>query len=249
MTPNSTAVGVDWGTKGWVCAALNDGEWSVSLEPSFLGVWRRYGGPDGPPILVDIPIGLPSKGTRKCDLDARKYLSAGSQRVFLTPPRSVLQSPTYDEAKEETKRLTDHSLTTQAWSLLPCIQAVDDVLAAINVNEGVREAHPEVCFGKLGGTTGVATSKQSQLGVDERKRILQEHVPGTAAAYETLVSTHIGDLKPHARRFRASNRDDILDAMALAVTAHLGREGFERFGGADDPHRDVPMEIVYTTGT
>lgn len=243
----SSAVGVDWGSKGWVCVEYDASSWSASLQPSFLSVWQRYGGGDGLPTLVDIPIGLPDRGTRDCDLEARDFLGNGQHRVFLTPPGPVLHEPTYEAAKAETKRLTDHSLTTQAWSLLPCIQEVDDFLATVDVENGVREAHPEVCFGKLGAEIGVLASKHGDAGIHDRKQILDTHIPGAAGAYEDLVSTHITDHQSHSRRFRLSNRDDLLDAMALAVTAYLGRAGFDRFGGTIDPDRGLPMEIVYAT--
>jgi predicted RNase H-like nuclease len=252
-------VGVDWGSNGWVCACLDGSEWSVSLEPSILSVWRRYGeGIDGP-LLVDIPIGLVAAGARECDRAAKSAMAAHDRgaSVFLTPPRPALRATTYEEAKAATEARTDGSLTVQAWRLLPRVQEVDDLLqSAVSPGRAIRESHPEVCFHALADGDGLG-SKHDAAGADARAAVLDAHVTGAAAAYEDLVASHIDDQPSHARRFRAGNDDDILDAMCLAVTARVGTAGeaggdaalsagFERFGGRQsDPVLDRPVEIVY----
>jgi predicted RNase H-like nuclease len=252
-------VGVDWGSNGWVCACLDGRTWTVSLEPSILSVWRRYGESIDGPLLVDIPIGLVAEGTRDCDRAAKAAMAAYERgaSVFLTPPRPALRAATYEDAKAATEARTDGSLTVQAWRLLPRVQEVDDLLrSAASPGRTLRESHPDVCFHALADGERLG-SKHDAAGADARSAVLDAHVPGAAAAYDDLVATHIDDQPSHARRFRAGNDDDILDAMCLAVTARLGVDGeaggdadlpagFDRFGGhQSDPVLDRPVEIVY----
>jgi predicted RNase H-like nuclease len=274
-------VGVDWGSNGWVCVCLDDGDgddageasdggdpttavaadglrWSATLEPSILSVWRRYGEPTDGPVLVDIPIGLPTEGTRACDRAAKRALGSRGASVFLTPPRAALTAPTYGAAKAATEARTDGSLTTQTWNILPRVQEVDDLLqSAVAPGQGIREAHPEVCFHRLASDDGAhgdepLPSKHDADGVVARRAVLDATVPGAAAVYDDLVAAHIDDQPTHARRFRAGNDDDILDAMCLAITARVAvtdADGdFQRFGGTDrDPVLNRPIEIVYAT--
>jgi predicted RNase H-like nuclease len=240
--------GVDWGSNGWVCARFDDGEgWSVALQPSILSVWRALGREVDAPILVDVPIGLLETGTRTCDRRAREFLGSRRNSVFLTPPRDVLTAPTYGAAKAATRELTEHSLTTQAWRLLPRIQEVDDFLQSeAGPGSGIRESHPEVCFRQLAADDSDVASKHESAGVDARTEILDAHLPGAAEAYRDVVETHIRSEPPHARRFRSSNADDILDAMGLAAAAYLADGTFERFGGNQtDTVLERPIELVY----
>jgi predicted RNase H-like nuclease len=263
----TVTVGVDWGSNGWVCARLADGEWTASIEPSILSVWRRYGDGTGTPLLVDIPIGLPAEGWRACDRAAKTALGDRGASVFLTPPRPALDAETYADAKAITEARTDGSLTVQAWHILPRVREVDDLLQSAEApGTAIRESHPEVCFRALaGGRDGARdggdargeggltdesqlVSKHDAAGVDARIALLEASVPGAAAAYDDLVATHIDDLPSHARRFRAGNDDDILDAMCLAVAGRLAAAdgGFRRYGGdSTDPVLDRPVEIVY----
>ncbi|SFR97583.1 Predicted nuclease (RNAse H fold) [Halomicrobium zhouii] len=240
-------VGVDWGSNGWVCARWNDGDgWDAMVLPSFLDVWCEYESADR--ILVDIPIGLPDVGDhRACDTEAKEVLSHAHQRVFLTPPRKALEHESYEKAKEE----TDSSMTTQAWSILPRIREVDTFLSEYPEAKGqIREAHPEVCFEKLDGGVGGASSKQSESGVEARIEILKQFDEyDVDEAYPDLVDEHIENLDAWGRRFRSSNRDDLLDAMGLAVMSSRAGDALRFLPvAAESPPEDsegLPMEIVY----
>lgn len=237
-------VGVDWGSNGWVCARWSDAEgWDATVLPSFLDVWHTY--KDAAQILVDIPIGMPKEGHRDCDREAKETLAHAPQRVFWTPPREALKYHSYEEAKEN----TDTSMTTQSWSILPRIRELDTFFAEFPDAHGqVREAHPEICFTELGGGKASSSSKQTEAGSGERLEILDSFSGYNAReAYEDLKQKHIENLPSWGRRFRTSNEDDLLDAMGLALMSAEADGNFETLpkNPTEDPHRGVPMEIVY----
>ncbi|GGM60627.1 putative RNase H-like nuclease [Halarchaeum rubridurum] len=244
MPASATAVGVDWGVNGWVAAVRDGAGWDTRLHPSLLSVWHAHRDADA--VLVDVPVGLPERGRRACDERAREVLGSQRRRVFLAPPRAALDAPTYAAAKRRVEARTDGSLTTQTWNVLPQVRDADVLLAEHPDARGVvREAHPEVCFAGLGDGP-IAPAKTDDAGVEARLDVLDRY-DDARAAYERLVAERIDDPPAHGRRFRADNRDDLLDAMCLALTGWTDRGTLRTL--PDDPPRDperrVPMEIVY----
>lgn len=238
-------VGVDWGSNGWITAVRTTDGWSARLHPSIQSVWHHHH--EAELILVDIPIGIPESGRRRCDEAAKNFLRGQQGRVFWTPPRPALHAPTYTTAKAKTEAHTDGSLTTQAWGFLPRIEEVDVFFAETPAARGtVRESHPEVCFAALGDGP-ITAAKTTEEGRNARLAVLDEYDDATAA-YEQLIADHIDDPPTYGRRFRASNRDDILDAMCLALVGWLDEGEIRTLPQGtppNDPERDVPMEIVY----
>ncbi|MFD1588129.1 DUF429 domain-containing protein [Halorientalis brevis] len=242
-------VGVDWGGNGWICASRSaDGDWTAAKHPSFLSVWHEYA--DATQILVDIPIGLAPEGLRRCDEAAKEEL--GSQRgrsVFMTPPRPVFDEPTYEEAKARMDELTGRGLSTQAWGIMPRIQELDEFFKEVPDAWGqVRESHPEVAFASLRAEGAVVESKLSADGEQVRLDTLDDVDPESSPGdeFERLVEEHITEQPAYARHFSANNKDDLLDAMGLTVTAWTADGEFTTLpeDPDDDPVREVPMEIV-----
>src|SRR5687767_5972422 len=91
-------------------------------------------------IALDVPIGLPAAGRRRCDEQAHALLGARRSSVFMTPPRHVLEHLSYSAA-----RTAHPSLTAQAYALLSRVRDVDVVLRAAgpDVHARVIECHPE----------------------------------------------------------------------------------------------------------
>lgn len=245
----ATFVGVDWGSTGWVCVSY-DGtdEWDAEVHPSFLNVWHRY--EDADHILVDIPIGLVEEGLRECDEQAESELDGRRNSVFYTPPRPVFECESYPEAKEKYEELTGRGMTTQAWSIMPRIRELDVFFAEFPEAHGtssgnVRESHPEVCFKHL-NEGDVAQSKLADGGIDERLEILEGYSEGISESYRELEARNIDDLDPHERRFSTNHRDDLVDAMGLAVSASVANGEFDTLpeDPPEDGCRDVPIEIV-----
>lgn len=244
-------VGVDWASRGWLTVATDGDEWSARMYPSIQSVWFAH--KDSESILVDIPIGLPESERRGCDAGAKEFLDPGRARsVFWTPCRDAVEADTYDDAKQANLDARDDSLSSQAWGLIPRIKEVDRFLRDTTEAQGtVLESHPEVCFKTL-AEEGLS-SKHGDHGVQARRELLEETDESVEGVYNEFVEEYINKQPPWARRIGTSNRDDLLDAMVLALTAKFGDSGFERILDRADSNtasiprdkEDVPMQIVY----
>ena len=89
-------LGVDARRGGWACALVEIAGQSQARTPvrwlslpSLVDVLAVPADAVG----IDIPIGLPQRGRRGCDVAAKALLGAAHARVFLTPPRAVLDAP------------------------------------------------------------------------------------------------------------------------------------------------------------
>ena len=72
-------------------------------------------------IAVDVPIGIPESGSRPADNAARRFVGKRGSSVFPTPVRAVLETSTYEKARERAVELTGKSLAKQTYSLAPYI--------------------------------------------------------------------------------------------------------------------------------
>lgn len=235
---------------------------------------------NGDLILVDIPIGLPNRdgegGThretavRKCDEEARDRLGHRRSSVFAVPVRPVMEAlrdrmdlrrpPRDDEDKKQRKwgrvryflddeglsvRRGEGRITAQSFAILPKIVEADDLLqGSVKARKIVRETHPEVCFLDLATKRRAARlemfSKKHGLGFKSRVAILQDCHPG---AEKAIVEA--------CEKWPQIASDDIVDAMACALTATVRDELETLPKGPDEPptdSKDLPMEIVYASG-
>jgi predicted RNase H-like nuclease len=160
------------------------------------------GGTKGLEVLaVDIPIGLPEgKEHRQCDLAAKAFLKPRSSSVFFTPPRPVLEAPTYQEGNQLSWHDYERGVSAQAYALGQKILEVDPIAAS---DDRVIEIHPEVCFRAMKGEP-LDYSKHSWNGQAERRQL----IAGAGIGLPDHVS-EAGQVPP----------DDILDAAAAAWTA------------------------------
>ena len=246
-------VGVDWAKGGWFSIAYDsDGNWEARQIRQFCDVVEYYGKAEL--ILVDIPIGL-AKGEyewRKCDLEARKCLGRRWQSVFLTPPRHIVEDAWKAKAAAATHaqflnaymhvnkhRKERMGFSIQSWNITPMIAEVDEVMTSGSRRSTleIREIHPEICFWALNKKKAMAFSKKNGDGQRERIDVLRTFEP---RAQEILAAVQ--------KEYRAKAADDdILDALAAAVTARLGYP--DRLATLpDDPPTDargLPMEMVF----
>ena len=127
------------------------------------------------------------------------------------------------------------------------IGAVDETIATLDVKKTIREIHPEICFWALNNQRPMTYGKKTYEGVAERLAVLQAFEPRTR---EILAAVQ--------KEYRAKvAADDILDALAAAVTARLGTQVGPlqtlpaRIGGIpvevdrSVPDGGLPMEMVY----
>lgn len=152
------------------------------------------------------------------------------------PCRTAVYAPREDASRVNRMR-TGQGLSCQTLNIIAKIRAADSLLRGRPELRGrVRESHPEVCFQMLNGGASLRWNKKAGDGLRERMCILRRHCPSADRVYETALA-----------RYRRSElaRDDILDALVLAVTAAW--PGRLRTLPAT-PERDsagLPMEIVY----
>jgi predicted RNase H-like nuclease len=194
---------------------------SISVVGSFLELAARVRRGELAAVAIDIPIGLPERGGRACDVEARALLGPRRSSVFPAPVRAVLGCTTWFEANAKARATDGRGLSRQVFNLLPKIAEVD---AAISPRQQRRivEAHPELCFASMAGTPLAAPKRTA----------------GGRAARESLVGV------PAVRPAGAAP-DDVLDALAALWTARrvaLGRE--QRLGDNARDARGLRMEIV-----
>lgn len=243
-------VGVDWAKGGWLSIAYDaDGNWEAS-HGAFAEIVKHYS--SAKLILVDVPIGIPvgRREGRACDKAARKkisgVLSSFRSSVFRVPTRGALEDRMLNDLQREEahqrekKRTTDPGINRQSWSIIPQIFEVDGVLAELGKQrKNIREVHPEVCFWALNGKKALQYKKNQMAGEAGRIRILE------AGQIEPRTPEILAAVQQEYRAKAAA--DDILDALAAAVTARLGHP--KNLATLPEiPPRDargLPMEMVF----
>ena len=260
-------VGVDGCTGGWISVGLGDsGCWDVNVCGDFSEVLTHF--KDACVVLVDIPIGLPEDGkpsSRACDTEARKLLGDRRSSVFRVASRrfikAAMENPEwgfgkvgdvenrYKTAKtwlEGQFKEYPGSFTSQEFHIIPKINQVDEVMAHRDkgASPKICEAHPEVCFLELNKGQPLE-SKHESLGFVQRFRIVNNYVRDPIYTFE----------KAHPSESQTGIKvspNDVLDALALAVTAKIISREPDRLGtlpkDPKDPKPDsngLPMEMVY----
>jgi predicted RNase H-like nuclease len=182
-------------------------------------------------IVLDVPIGLPAKGARSCDVSARRMLRKRGCCVFPAPIRPMLSATTYVEAKAARLNVDGKGCSLQAYGILPVVRDVDASMSA-DLQRRVREGHPEVSFMELAGSP-LTTKKRTTEGRHQRLSALEP--------YFSDLSEQIHGLK------RRGAVTDAIDAYAMLFTARRIRDGtavaLPREPETDS--RGLRMEIVY----
>lgn len=248
----SKFVGVDGCPYGWFSVGLDDGPgYEVKAFRTFRELLNHYA--EARLVLVDIPIGLPQgEEGRDCDPEARQLLGRprGSS-VFPTPTRrTVLQAERspgdHHRAAEIERQYAGKGINKQAFAIAPKVAEVDKVLRdrGTSATPPVREVHPEICFWALNNRQPMRFRKKTREGRSERLRVLQEINPQTQEIYDSVLDKY---LRKHVAR------DDILDALAAAVTAKLGCQDKDKLRTLPEkPPKDrkgLLMEMVYVVRT
>ena len=214
---DATVYGVDGCPSGWFFIRLtSDGKIVGNVAERFEAIVKEAG--DSDRIFVDMPIGLPEGDERRdCDVEARSKLgSPRASSVFPTPVRKVLRTESYEQANQISKSKSGRDLTPMSWALVRKIREVDELLRrSRKARNIVREVHPEICFWALAGGRPMSNSKRERegeiyVGIEERLDVLT-----------SFRSTIRDDYREILQKFKRKDvaRDDILDAMAAAITA------------------------------
>lgn len=221
--------GADGYRKRWILAlADEDGTTRLELVDSFADIARRSG---LQLVVIDVPIGLPEHGARRCDPLARAMIGPRRNSVFPAPIRPMLGAATYEEACERRVRVEAKGCSKQLYAILPLIESVDELMSS-QLQNCIREGHPEVSFAALAGQP-MRAHKSKPEGQTQRRELLQDEFP---------------DLEESIARFRRPDAiTDILDAYVLLWSA----QRIARGGGRSLPpepeydRRGLRMEMVY----
>jgi predicted RNase H-like nuclease len=233
-------IGIDGCKKGWFLVSLSESHWNIEIIENINQLNEHVDEEDI--VLIDIPIGLQKSALveRKCDLQSRKLLGPkrGSS-VFVVPLEQAIYCNTYKEGSLINRNITGRSLSKQTWGIVPKIREVDIYLKDEHKpNRILFESHPELAFWSLNNYQSLQYNKKYSEGLSERLLILENHEKEANKIYETAMSKFL-------RRDLA--RDDILDAICLAVLArykHLNKVKFLPAEGEKN-HNGIEMNIHY----
>lgn len=181
-------------------------------------------------IFIDIPLGLPAKGNtlRNSDREARKLLPKNKKSsIFPVPCRESLAEDTFEMANRTNRKILGRGISRQTWFIMPKIKEVDDLLVENQTaRQNIKESHPEISFQFLNGGSPLKYSKKTAEGALERLKILMQYNKQSSQMYQRAL----GEFKR-----KEVAKDDILDAMCLAITAELS----EKYGKKVPPQHMV----------
>lgn len=241
------AIGVDWAGGHWIAVVFTDHSYAdVTVEESFEAIYETYD--DAATICVDIPIGLVSADSasiegelaRKCDSLARQAVGGRYRSVFTPPCREAARAAAVEKSYERVADLNDSitgkGLSSQAYAIASAIGEVDSFLGAnTDAQDVVIESHPEVCF-RAFADAPLQHSKHTAPGYGERLDALDAVLDDAAGCLQTVARDLHGTTAD-------IGVDDVVDAIALAVTAHD-----PAYTLPAEPPTDavgLPMQIAY----
>ncbi len=200
-------VGVDGCRGGWYAVSADDESGTIVGREfaTFAAILQWY-----PTAIVgvDMPIGLPDRGARRCDVEARAFLRPYRQHsVFPAPVRGVLTAETHAEATRRSHAIHQRGMSIQAFNILRKVREVDAALAPPDDRCRVFEVHPEVSFARLNSDLPMRHSKKTVTGRADRMALLHTAFPDAA---DRLLTN------------RARARvlvDDVLDALVVLWSA------------------------------
>ncbi|MGF1449427.1 MAG: DUF429 domain-containing protein [Opitutales bacterium] len=200
---------------GWIALWLTKRaprKTGAAVFASMTALWTALGHAEH--ILVDMPIGLPHRLHRHCDSEARQILGPRrGSRVFPCPSRAALEARAYPEACKLNLKQLGKKLSKQSYFILPKIRECDALLQGnAAAREKIVEAHPEVCFAGLVDGAGLASSKKTEQGRDERLALIQDNRPELLPVVQAILAQHRrSELLP----------DDAVDAAMLTYAASV----------------------------
>lgn len=202
-------LGVDACKAGWFGIVLAEGEVSALFAPLIADlVAAADAGGTVSVVAVDMPIGLPDRGTRRADELAAKALGPRRASLFTTPVRAAFDHADHAAATAENRRRGGPGISRQAFNLKPKVLEVDAWVR--RTGRRIAEVHPELCFAELAGAP-LATRKITWAGAEIRRGLL--------AGAGIRVPADLGPAGGQAAV------DDVLDAAVAAWTARrIARE-------------------------
>jgi predicted RNase H-like nuclease len=214
---------------GWLAASAKLlGASFVAEDPkiyeSFMAVLEEH--PSFSSIVVNAPIGYidsPDLGVRTCDHEARVLLGRRGGSIHNAPTRFALQ---HGAGWSET------NLDAMTATLLPRYQEIAAEMSPYR-QRTVFEGNPELSFYQLLADTPLHKSKKIEEGLDERREILEQKIPGVSR----ILDAQIDDVP----------QKHLLDAAALLWTARrvFARAAKRLPAEAEWDSEGLRMEFVY----
>ena len=251
----SEFVGVDGCTCGWISVGFNDsGDYELKAFFTFDELVEYYHA--AKLILVDMPIGLSEVAEeRPSDPEARSHLGPLWKTVFRAPTRQAMTRLADNPADREGASVVEYHIVGEklnplTLAIMPKINAVDRVMQSRkrDANPEIREIHPEICFWALNNRCPMKFSKHNRRGIEERRSVLEQVGLNAKEILEVgraKFPTAVGRTK---RKYLVAD-DDILDALAAAVTARRGwpdrLKALPENKGTPRDSKGLRMEMVF----
>lgn len=235
------SVGIDGCKKGWVVVSITDDDFEIEIIDSIETICSNYGDRDS--IIVDMPIGLPENTEdMRPEGEARKILKSRACCVFNTPCRQAVYEKDYHRANEINKKNLGKGLSKQSFAICNKIKEIDEFLEKTpEYKNKIVESHPEVCFAILNfngdSPEPIYENKKTKEGMDKRLELLSKYYSKTED-----IKAYI-----HSDPTLYSIRDDVVDALCLAVIGMLGiKNGFSAIPEKPmEDNKGILMQMVY----
>lgn len=208
-------VGIDWMKGYWLAAEMRGEEIAIQRYANICEACDAYTHADA--VLIDIPVGLPEnrdEDLQRPDREARTVLPVKRKSsIFPVPCRQAVYAESESEAKRLNADIVGRNMSQQAYGFTKMIRQVDSYLQQNPAwKNRLLESHPEVAFQSLNNGMGLLHSKHSDEGIEERIQILLKYGIDPTPLFAQVAS---------------KQREDVLDALCLALSAQLGcRYGF-----------------------
>jgi len=223
----TVAIGLDGCRRGWIAVEVGPLSRAIHFVASLDEVPRR----PFDRLAIDMPIGLPDRGERACDIEARALLRPHGARVFTGARRSLWDYASQADANRALRARGEAGVSAQLWNLRAKIREVDAALTPA-LRARVIEAHPELTFLRLNGGRPLPSKKSAE---------------GLAMRRDLLLRDGFAELDVWLMRWRkgkGAKPDDVVDACAAAIAARDARHVLPA-GEAPRDARGLAMQIWY----
>jgi predicted RNase H-like nuclease len=230
-------VGIDVCNGGWFAVFISKDYWMVEIFKNLEDIVSKWS--ESELFLVNVPIGLMdgSHKERKCDIEARKFLSISSGiDLPPIPCREAICCNSFSTANIINKSLTGRYFPTRLWQIVNNIREVDNFLIKnIEYREKFKECNSEIGFYVLGSKV-MRNSKAILSGYNERRDVLRKVYPNIDEILEYSIKQY---------RRKDLKADDVLDAVCVAINGYAGlKNGFTKMPNeAEYDSNGIKMQI------
>ncbi len=208
-----TFIGLDGFRGGWVAAWIDKSggqgfDYSTTLDRLLSYPHSR--------AMIDIPIGLPERDYRLCDVQARELLGP---HVFPGARRNLWTFESVAQANAHYWASGQKGISCQLWGIRCKIKQIDELMTPER-QQRLKETHPELVFRRLNGEAALP-NKKTEAGRRRRVDLLKN---GGFVEIERWLNLRYGT---------GIACDDLIDACACALAARDAKHRLPQDG--DDP--------------